>query len=69
MTNVSQYPEFKKTLESPIVLLDLHVLKKHTDGFITAVTARATADQAGVLGLGASILDQSFDDAIAVYQG
>ncbi|KAF2796492.1 hypothetical protein K505DRAFT_237551 [Melanomma pulvis-pyrius CBS 109.77] len=65
----AKYPVFKKTLESPIVLLDLKVLKKHTDSFISAVTAKVTPDQAGLLGLGASILDQAFDDAISVYQG
>lgn len=49
------------------MLLDLKVLKKHTDGLIAAVTEKVTPDNAGLLGFGASILDQSFDDAIAVY--
>ncbi|CAO2647794.1 Nn.00g087160.m01.CDS01 [Neocucurbitaria sp. VM-36] len=65
----TKYPAFKKTLTSPIVLIDLKVLKKHTDGLIAAVTPKVTADNAGLLGLGQSILDQAFDDAIAVYQG
>jgi hypothetical protein len=62
-----QYPTFKKTLTAPIVLLDLKILKKHTNELIDALTAKVTADNAGLLGLGKGILDQSFDDAIAVY--
>lgn len=49
------------------MLLDLKILKKHTDDLIAALTEKVTADNAGLLGLGKSILDQSFDDAIAVY--
>ena len=51
------------------MLIDLKVLKKHTDGLIAAVQAKVTPDNAGLLGLGQSILDQAFDDAIAVYKG
>lgn len=47
--------------------MDLKTLKKHTDEFIDALTAKVTAENAGLLGLGKSILDQAFDDAIAVY--
>lgn len=56
-----------RTLTAPIVLLDLEVLKKHTDELIDALTTKVTADNAGLLGLGKGILDQSFDDAISVY--
>jgi hypothetical protein len=49
------------------VLLDLKVLKKHTDGLIAAVKEKVTLDNAGLLDFGAGILDQAFDDAIAVY--
>ncbi|KAJ4983671.1 hypothetical protein SVAN01_10829 [Stagonosporopsis vannaccii] len=62
-----KYPAFKKTFTAPIVLLDLKILKKHTGDLIAALTAKVTADNAGLLGLGKGILDQSFDDAIAVY--
>lgn len=49
------------------MLLDLKILKKHTDELIDALTTKVTEDNAGLLGLGKGILDQSFDDAIAVY--
>jgi hypothetical protein len=49
------------------VLFDLKVLKKHTDGLIEAVKEKVTPDNAGLLEFGAGILDQAFDDAIAVY--
>ncbi|KAH6629290.1 hydrophobic surface binding protein A-domain-containing protein [Boeremia exigua] len=62
-----KYPAFKKTFTAPIVLLDLKILKKHTDDLIAALTLKVTAENAGLLGLGKGILDQSFDDAIAVY--
>ncbi|KAF9697744.1 hypothetical protein EKO04_004249 [Ascochyta lentis] len=62
-----KYPQFTKTLIAPTVLLDLKILKKHTDDLITALTPKVTADNAGLLGLGKGILDQAFDDAIAVY--
>lgn len=65
----AQYPAFKKTLESPIVLLDLKVLKAHTDDLINAVTVKVTPDNAGLLGFGKGIIDQAFDGAIAVYSG
>ncbi|XPS72935.1 hypothetical protein M3J09_005091 [Ascochyta lentis] len=67
LTNDLQYPQFTKTLIAPTVLLDLKILKKHTDDLITALTPKVTADNAGLLGLGKGILDQAFDDAIAVY--
>jgi len=54
-------------LTTPVVLLDLKILKKHTRDLIAALTAKVTADNAGLLELGKGILDQSFDDAIAVY--
>ncbi|KAF1925077.1 uncharacterized protein M421DRAFT_264523 [Didymella exigua CBS 183.55] len=63
----AKYPTFKKTLTAPIVLLDLKILKKHTGGLIDALAVKVTADSAGLLGLGKGILDQSFDNAIAVY--
>jgi len=50
-----------------VVLLDLKVLKKHTDGLIDAVGRKVTPDNAGLLSLGQGILDQAFDDAIQVY--
>ncbi|KAF1972644.1 hypothetical protein BU23DRAFT_568852 [Bimuria novae-zelandiae CBS 107.79] len=64
-----KYKVFKKTLESPIVLLDLKILKAHTDDLIDAVTAKVVPASAGLLGLGKSIIDAAFDDVIAVYQG
>lgn len=64
-----QYEVFKLTLESPIVLLDLKTLKAHTDDLIDGVTAKVVPASAGLLGLGKGIIDQAFDDAIAVYQG
>ncbi|KAF2119251.1 hydrophobic surface binding protein A-domain-containing protein [Lophiotrema nucula] len=64
-----KYPEFKKTLESPIVLLDLKTLKAHTDDLITALTPKVTSDWAGFLTLGQGVLDSAFDAAIAVYSG
>ncbi|KAH7061908.1 hydrophobic surface binding protein A-domain-containing protein [Paraphoma chrysanthemicola] len=63
----AKYPQFKKTLTAPIVLLDLKTLKKHTNGLIDAISAKVTPDNAGLLGLGKGILTQAFDDAIAVY--
>ncbi|KAF1843159.1 uncharacterized protein K460DRAFT_356924 [Cucurbitaria berberidis CBS 394.84] len=65
----TKYPAFKKTLLSPIVLFDLKVLKKHTHDLISALTEKVTPDNAGLLGIGATILDQAFDSAIAVYKG
>ncbi|KAJ4298964.1 hypothetical protein N0V90_004208 [Kalmusia sp. IMI 367209] len=65
----TKYPVFKKTLESPIVLLDLKVLKAHTDDLIAAVTEKVVPASAGLLGLGKGIIDKAFDDAIAVYEG
>ncbi|KAF2014356.1 hypothetical protein BU24DRAFT_410107 [Aaosphaeria arxii CBS 175.79] len=65
----AKYPLFKKTLESPIVLLDLKILKKHTDQLIDAVTKKVTEPNVGLLGLGKGIIDQAFDDAINVYKG
>lgn len=67
LSNKSQYAVFKKTLTAPIVLLDLKILKKHTNDLIDALTAKVTEDNAGLLGLGKTILDQAFDEAIAVY--
>lgn len=59
---------FKKFLIiNPIVLLDLKTLKKHTDELVTALTAKVTPDNAGLLGLGAGILDGAFDDAIKTF--
>ncbi|KAJ4398274.1 hypothetical protein N0V91_010321 [Didymella pomorum] len=63
----AKYTTFKNTLTAPIVLLDLKILKKHTDELINALSAKVTVDNVGLLGLGQGILDQSFDDAIAVY--
>ncbi|KAF2633993.1 hypothetical protein BU25DRAFT_486969 [Macroventuria anomochaeta] len=63
----AKYPQFRKTLTSPIVLLDLKILKKHTDDLIAALTLKVTADNSGLLGLGKGVLDQAFDSAIAVY--
>ncbi|KAK7184033.1 hypothetical protein DPSP01_010486 [Paraphaeosphaeria sporulosa] len=65
----AKYEVFKKTLESPIVLLDLKILKAHTDDLIDAVTAKVVPASAGLLGFGKGIIDKAFDDAIAVYQG
>lgn len=64
-----QYAEFKKTLESPIVLLDLKILKAHTDDLVAALTEKVTVANAGFLGLGQSIIDKAFDSAIVVYEG
>lgn len=66
---MGQYPVFKRTLESPIVLLDLKVLKKHTDDLITTLQGKVTPTNAGFLGLGQTVIDKAFDDAIAVYSG
>ncbi|KAH8719450.1 hydrophobic surface binding protein A-domain-containing protein [Phaeosphaeriaceae sp. PMI808] len=65
----AKYPVFKKKLISPVVLLDLKILKKHTGGLIDAVSQKVTPDVGGLLVFGSSILNQAFDDAIAVYQG
>jgi hypothetical protein len=67
LSNMIQYPVFHRTLTAPIVLLDLKILKKHTDELIAAVKEKVTPDNAGLLDFGAGILDQAFDDAIAVY--
>ncbi|KAF2655117.1 hypothetical protein K491DRAFT_436722 [Lophiostoma macrostomum CBS 122681] len=64
-----KYETFKQTLESPIVLLDLKILKAHTDDLIDAVTAKVTETNAGLLGLGTGVIDQAFDAAITVYEG
>jgi hypothetical protein len=58
---------FKKTLTAPIVLLQLQVLKKHTDGLVGAVREKVTEGNAGLLDLGKGILEGSFDDAIKVF--
>lgn len=52
---------------SPVVLLDLKILKAHTDDLISAITAKVTPDQAGLLELGKGIISGAFDAAIAVY--
>ena len=49
------------------MLLDLKILKKHTDGLISHLTEKVTPDNAGLLGIGATILDQAFNEAIAVF--
>ena len=49
------------------MLSDLGMLKQHTDGLITAVGVKVTPNNAGLLGLGKGVLDQAFDEAIAVY--
>jgi hypothetical protein len=67
LAKTAQYPQFKKTLTAPIVLLDLKTLKKHTNSLIGAVSAKVTPDNAGLLELGQGILNQAFDDAITVY--
>ncbi|KAH7402613.1 hydrophobic surface binding protein A-domain-containing protein [Pyrenochaeta sp. MPI-SDFR-AT-0127] len=65
----AKYPVFKKTFTAPIVLLDLKILKAHTGDLISALKEKVTPDNAGLLDLGTTILNQAFDDAIAVYQG
>ncbi|KAJ4349638.1 uncharacterized protein N0V89_008255 [Didymosphaeria variabile] len=65
----AKYETFKKTLESPIVLLDLKVLKAHTDDLVDAVTQKVVPASAGLLGLGKGVIDTAFDNAIAVYEG
>ncbi|KAF2678989.1 hypothetical protein K458DRAFT_394398 [Lentithecium fluviatile CBS 122367] len=65
----NKYPVFKKRLQAPIVLLDLKVLKAHTGDLIAALGEKFDEDTAGYLGLGQSVINQAFDDAIAVYQG
>jgi hypothetical protein len=67
LTNMMQYPEFKRTLTAPIVLNDLKTLKEHTGGLVAAVKEKVTAQDAGLLDFGKGILDQAFDQAIAVY--
>lgn len=62
-----QYPQFKKTLEAPIVLLDLKLLKKHSGDMIAALSPKVSAKWVDFLGLGKGLLDTSFDNAIAVY--
>lgn len=62
-----QYAIFEKTLTAPIVLLDLEILKKHTEELIDTLTVKATADNVGLLGLEKGSQNQSFNDAIAVY--
>jgi hypothetical protein len=60
---------FRKTLEAPIVLLDLKVLKAHTDDLIGALEEKVTSNWTDYLSIGQSIIDQAFDDAITVYEG
>lgn len=50
------------------MLLDLKILKAHTGDLITALKEKVTPDNAGLLDLGAGILNAAFDSAIAVYQ-
>ncbi|KAF1830184.1 hypothetical protein BDW02DRAFT_592077 [Decorospora gaudefroyi] len=64
---IAKYPQFKRALQAPIVLLDLKILKKHTGELITALTAKVDPQTAGLLGLGAGVINQAFDEAIAVY--
>jgi hypothetical protein len=60
---------FRKTLEAPIVLLDLKALKAHTDDLIGALEEKVTSNWTDYLSIGQSIIDQAFDDAITVYEG
>jgi hypothetical protein len=62
-----QYPEFKRTLTAPIVLLDLKILKKHMGEFLATVREKMTVEDAGFLDLGKDVLSGAFDEAIAVY--
>ena len=50
-----------------LVLDNLQTMKEHTNQFTTAVQAKVTADQAPLVESGAQVLDQSIDEAIAVY--
>ncbi|KAH8599080.1 hydrophobic surface binding protein A-domain-containing protein [Bisporella sp. PMI_857] len=65
----AKQPLFKQALIAPVVLLNLKVLKAHTGDFITALTAKVTPQLAGLLGIGATILNQAFDAAITVFEG
>ncbi|KAF2438039.1 hypothetical protein P171DRAFT_491336 [Karstenula rhodostoma CBS 690.94] len=65
----ARYEVFKRTLELPIVLFDLKILKAYTDDLIDAVTAKVVPESARLLGLGNGIIDTAFDDVIAVYKG
>jgi hypothetical protein len=49
------------------VLLQLQVLKKHTDELVGAVREKVTEENAGLLDLGKGILEGAFDDAIKVF--
>ena len=51
------------------MLLDLKILKAHTDDLIDAVTQKVSPNSAGLIGLGKGLIDTAFDDAITVYQG
>ncbi|PVH98103.1 hypothetical protein DM02DRAFT_485062, partial [Periconia macrospinosa] len=62
-----KYAAFKKTLQTPIVLLSLKTLKKHTGELVEALEEKATAQWAAFLPLGRTLLDASFDEAIAIY--
>ena len=51
------------------MLLDLKVLKAHTDDLIGALEEKVTSNWTDYLSIGQSIIDQAFDDAITVYEG
>ena len=51
------------------MLLDLKILKAHTDDLIDAVSKKVVPAGAQLLELGKGIIDTAFDQAIAVYEG
>lgn len=62
-----KYPAFQKTFLTPIVLNSLNQQQNGTDTLITALTAKVTPSDAGLLGLGKSILDNAFIEVVAIY--
>ena len=66
ITNV-QHEIFKRSLEAPIVLLDLEALKSGTDDLITALEEKIDAQYTGYVALGGGVIDEAFENAITIY--
>ncbi|ORY01571.1 hydrophobic surface binding protein A-domain-containing protein [Clohesyomyces aquaticus] len=62
-----KYPQFKQTLEAPIVLSSLQNLKGKTGDMVKALQEKVTPETASFLGLEQGQIDQVFHDAIKVY--
>ncbi|KAF2846375.1 hypothetical protein T440DRAFT_405923, partial [Plenodomus tracheiphilus IPT5] len=62
-----KYREIMKTLLSLIVSLALKMLHSHTDSLLSALEEKVTSNNIALLGLGKTILDGVFHDAVALY--